>query len=124
MLHQFKGLAAVIVAGAVLVSAATAEQCSAIAARNNAISDEAEALVKGNPGSAAVFASCITLGLDTYKKTKDSGEATLDFGKCAAAACLLTDDYGNCLGVNTKLFAMALVAVEGQSRIDEGRCEK
>lgn len=119
------GIFKVLVAGglaAALVSAACAESCSEAQGRIDRASVEAESLIKEHPWTTAIFASCIVVGADTYKKTKDNTQATVDFGACALGLCIPTDSYSTCLEVNAKLFALALIAIEAKSTIDEGRC--
>lgn len=85
-----------------------ADFCSDLRQRITANNDEAEGLVVQNPGSVAVFASCLAIGAGRYSQDHDGGAASVAYAGCAGIGCIVTDSYGNCISVNLKLFALAL----------------
>jgi hypothetical protein len=88
--------------------AIAADSCRDLAFQRKELADQAQSLAHDNPGSAAVFAGCFLVAKNDYDENRNSPHAVGTLVACAGTGCGFTDDYKNCISVNTGLFLMAV----------------
>jgi hypothetical protein len=88
--------------------AIAADSCRDLAFQRKELADQAQSLAHDNPGSAAVFAGCFLVAKSDYDQNKNSSHAVATLVACAGTSCGFTDNYKNCISVNTGLFLMAV----------------
>lgn len=60
------------------------------------------------PGPALVFAGCALTAANEYNATGSTDSALGVLVGCAAVGCAFTNDYRNCINVNTRLFLLSI----------------
>ena len=97
--------------------------CTDLQQRFERNDSEAESLLLDNPGSTAVFASCLTVGTSRYRETHDGAAAAGAYVGCASLSCFLTDGYGNCVSVNVKFFGLILRNMQIEDQLHRSGCK-
>lgn len=62
----------------------------------------------GSPGSTLVYYACEAAAFSEYRRTGRTGDAIATLIACAGTGCLLTGDYGHCIGIARDLFFLRL----------------
>lgn len=96
--------------GAIAATLALAGVAQPAAAQslNTQINNEIRRLTYENPGSALVYAGCSAAAASEYNDTGSTDGALRVLVGCAAIGCGFTNDYRNCINVNTQLFLLEL----------------
>ena len=120
--HSFVSLIALTFAVTALTAGAAAAGCNDMTRLREALVQEGTKTANDSPGSAVVFGGCLLSGLSKYRETKSESTAMGTFSGCAMIGCAFTEGYGNCIGVNTSLFTLALRVATIEQAMRDQRC--